>query len=54
MFGGLDAALKVAGLLEKLLNDSGLKGKFEKEGRVTGRLLVEEYDLSFELRRREN
>jgi hypothetical protein len=52
MFGKLDAVLKVAGLLEKLLNDSGLKEKFEKEGKVSGRLLIEEYDLSFELRRR--
>lgn len=52
MFGGLDVALKIVGMLEKLLNDSGLREKFARDGRVSGRLILEEYDLLFELRRR--
>ncbi|WP_277749828.1 hypothetical protein [Methanoculleus taiwanensis] len=39
-------------MLDKLLNDSGLREKFEREGRVSGRLLIEEYELYIDVRRR--
>lgn len=52
MFGGMQAALKLADMLDKLLNDSGLREKFEREGRVSGRLLIEEYELYIDVRRR--
>lgn len=53
MFGGINAALKLADILDKLMNDAGLREKFEREGRIAGRLAIEEYDIFFEVRRRE-
>ena len=45
--------MKFAGMLEKIVNDAGLREKFEKEGKISGRLQVEEYDIVFEVRRRD-
>jgi len=36
MFGEMQAALKLANLPDKLLNGSGLREKFEREGRGRG------------------
>ena len=54
MFDGINAAMKFAGMLEKIVNDAGLKEKFSRDGKISGRLQVEDYDIVFEVRRREH
>lgn len=53
MFGGMSSALKIADVLDKLINDSGLRKKFEETGRVAGRIQIEEYDIYIDVRRKE-
>lgn len=54
MFGleGLDQVGRVAGIIEKLITNSGLREKFEATGEVSGRVRLEEYEMDFTLRRR--
>ena len=49
MLGAVGAIGRIAGIVERLMDDSGLKEKWERDGRVSGRLKIEEFDLSFEL-----
>lgn len=54
MFGleGLDQIGRVAGIIEKLITNSGLREKFEESGEVSGRVRLEDYEMDFTLRRR--
>lgn len=53
MLGDFKAALKIGEMLEKLMENSGLKQKFQEEGEISGQLQIENYDILFVLRRRE-
>lgn len=53
MFGGINAAMKLADMADKIINDAGLREKFNREGKIGGRLQIEEYDIAFEVRRRD-
>ncbi|WP_255332531.1 hypothetical protein [Methanocalculus taiwanensis] len=52
MLGAMGAIGRLAGIAERLLDDTRLKEKWEKDGRVKGRVEIDEYDLIFELVRR--
>jgi len=55
MFGldGLNAVGRVADIIEKLMDDSGVREKFAEKGEISGRVRLEEYEIDFTLRRRE-
>lgn len=53
MFGAAGSIWKLVDLAEKVLTDTQLREKFEKNGRVSGHLKIEEYDLYFMLMRAE-
>ncbi len=52
MLGAMGMIGRLAGIVEKLMEDSGLREKWETDGRVSGRVRIEDFDLSFELKRR--
>jgi len=52
MLGGLEAAGRIAGIVEQLMDNSGLRAKFEDTGEVSAMILVEGYEFAFTLRRR--
>jgi len=54
MFGleGLDAVGKIANIIERLMNDAGIREKFAEKGEISGRMRLEEYEIDFTLRRR--
>jgi len=54
MFGleGLDAVGKIANIIEKLMNDAGVREKFTEKGELSGLVRLEEYEIDFTLRRR--
>lgn len=56
MFGleGLDAVGRITTIVEKLMNDSGIREKFAETGEISGRVRVEEYEIDFTLRRRDD
>lgn len=51
MFGSLGAVGRLTDIIERLLNDSGLRQKFEEKGEVAVKIRVEEYDIGVVLRR---
>lgn len=55
MFGldGLNAVGRVADITEKLMSDSGLREKFETQGEISGLVRLEEFEIAFTLRRRD-
>lgn len=55
MFGleGLDAVGRIANIIEKLMDDAGIREKFAEKGEISGRVRLEEYEIDFTLRRRE-
>ena len=48
---GMNAAGRIATVAERLMEDSGLREKFEKEGKISAKVLVEGYEFAFTLRR---
>lgn len=50
---GLDAAGRIADIVERLLDDSGIKEKFDRTGEISVSMRVEQYDIDLVLRRRE-
>jgi len=49
---GLDAVGKIANIAERMMNDSGLRQKFEDSGEVSVLVKIEEYEIDLTLRRR--
>lgn len=52
MLGAMGAISRLAGIAERLMDDAGLREKWDREGRVSGRVQIEDFDLVFELKRR--
>jgi hypothetical protein len=50
---GMNAAGRIATVAERLMDDSGLRQKFEDTGEVAVKILVEGYEVDITLRRRE-
>lgn len=50
---GMNAAGRIATVAERLMDDSGIRQKFEETGEVTVKILVEGYEVDIVLRRRE-
>ncbi len=52
---GLGDAIKsvtrIANITERIMNDSGLKQKFEETGRISGAFSLEGYRIKFEVER---
>ena len=52
-FTGLGEAIKsvkrIADITERLMNDSGIKQKFEDTGKITGAFSLEGYRIKFEV-----
>ncbi len=51
VFDGLNAAGRIASVAERLMEDSGLREKFETTGRVAVQIRVEEYVVDIMIRR---
>lgn len=51
---GLDAVGRITTIIEKLMNDSGIRDKFAEKGEIAGRVRVEGFEIDFTLRRRED
>jgi hypothetical protein len=49
---GLDAVGKITKIIEKLMNDAGVREKFAATGSLSGLVRLEEYEIEFTLRRR--
>lgn len=54
MLGGLDAAGRIADIIEQLMDDSGLRAKFAETGQVAVKIAVEGYEVDLTLRRRDD
>lgn len=54
LVGGLDAVGKIADIAERLMDDSGLRAKFEETGQVAIKIAVEGYEVDLTLRRRDD
>ena len=48
---GLDAAGRIADILERLMDDSGIRSKFDETGELAIRMKVEQYEIDLMLRR---
>jgi len=48
---GLDAAGRIADILERLMDDSGIRTKFDETGELAIRMRVEQYEIDLMLRR---
>lgn len=53
VLGGLDAAGKIADILERLMDDSGIRQKFDETGQIAVQIKVEQYEIDLTLRRRD-
>ncbi len=53
VLGGLDAAGKIADILERLMDDSGIRQKFDETGQIAVQVRVEGYEIDLTLRRRD-
>jgi len=53
VLGGLDAAGRIADIIERLMDDSGIRQKFDETGQVAAKIVVEQYEIDFVLRRRD-
>lgn len=51
---GLDAVGRITTIIEKLMNDSGIRDKFAEKGEISGKVRVEGFEIDFTLRRRED
>ncbi len=51
IFDGLDAAGRIADILERLMDDSGIRSKFDETGELAIRMKVEQYEIDLVLRR---
>ena len=51
ILGGLDAAGRIADILERLMDDSGIRTKFDETGELAIRMRVEQYEIDLMLRR---
>lgn len=54
MLGGLDAAGRIADIIERLMDDSGIRQKFDDTGQVAVKIAVEGYEVDLTLRRRDD
>ncbi len=52
MIGAMGAIGRLAGIAERLMDDAGLREKWDRDGRVSGRVQIDDFDISFELKRR--
>ncbi len=50
---GMNAAGRLATVAERLMDDAGLRQKFDEKGEVTAKILIEGYEAEITLRRRE-
>lgn len=50
---GMNAAGRIATVAERLMDDAGLRQKFEETGQVAVKIAVEGYEVDIVLRRRE-
>ena len=50
---GMNAAGRLATVAEQLMNNAGLREKFEEKGEVTAKVIIEGYEVDIVLRRRE-
>ena len=50
---GMGAAGRIATIAERLMDDSGLRQKFEETGQVSAKVIIEGFEVAFTLRRRE-
>lgn len=48
---GMNAAGRIATVAERLMEDSGLREKFEETGEISAKVIVEGYEFAFTLRR---
>jgi len=51
ILNGLDAAGRIADILERLMDDSGIRSKFDETGELAIRMKVEQYEIDLVLRR---
>lgn len=51
ILNGLDAAGRIADILERLMDDSGIRSKFDETGELAIRMRVEQYEIDLMLRR---
>lgn len=54
LMGGIDAAGRIADIAERLMDDAGLRAKFEETGKIMVKIAVEEYEIDLTLRRRDD
>jgi hypothetical protein len=50
---GMNAAGRIATVAERLMDDAGLRQKFEETGQVAVKIAVEGYEVDIVLRRRD-
>lgn len=50
---GMNAAGRIATVAERLMDDAGLRQKFDETGQVAVKIAVEGYEVDIVLRRRE-
>lgn len=50
---GMNAAGRIATVAERLMDDAGLRQKFDETGQVAVKITVEGYEVDIVLRRRE-
>ncbi|HOB43518.1 MAG TPA: hypothetical protein PKV78_05405 [Methanoculleus thermophilus] len=53
VLGGLDAAGRIADIVERLMDDSGIRQKFDETGQIAVQIKVEQYEIDLTLRRRD-
>lgn len=54
LMGGIDAAGRIADIAERLMDDAGLRQKFQETGQVAVKIAVEGYEVDLTLRRRDD
>lgn len=54
VLSGLDAAGRIADIVERLMDDSGIRQKFDETGQIAAKIRVEQYEIDFVLRRRDD
>lgn len=50
---GMNVAGRIATVAERLMDDAGLRQRFEETGQVSAKIIIEDFEVAFTLRRRE-
>jgi glucokinase len=48
---GLNVAGRIADIIERMLDDSGIRAEFDKTGKIAAKLKVEQYEIDLIVRR---